>query len=60
MNVTIKDLSARMQLGNNGIELEVKDPQNRHLGDLGIGRGTVEWCPVARGAVVAGEKHGTS
>jgi hypothetical protein len=45
MNVTIKDLSVHMQLGNNGIELEVKDPQNRHLGDLCIGRATIEWCP---------------
>ena len=31
-------------LKNNGIELEVRSPQHQHLGDLCIGRGTIEWC----------------
>jgi hypothetical protein len=45
MKVSIKDLQVKeMDLGNNGIELDVYDNQNKHLGDLRIGRGTVEWC----------------
>jgi hypothetical protein len=60
MNVSIKDLSVRMQLGNNGIELEVKDPQKRHLGDLCIGRGQSSGVRAARDAAVAGERPGTS
>ncbi len=45
MNVSIKDFQVDMQLKNNGIELEVRSPQHEHLGDLCIGRGTIEWCP---------------
>ena len=44
MNVSIKDFQVDMQLKNNGVELEVRSPQNQHLGDLCIGRGTIEWC----------------
>ena len=44
MNVSIKDFQVDMQLKNNGIELEVRSPQHQHLGDLCIGRGTIEWC----------------
>lgn len=33
-----------MDVGNNGIELDVYSPQDEHLGDLRIGRGTIEWC----------------
>lgn len=43
MRVSIKDLQIKMDLGNNGIELDVYDGDT-HLGDLIIGRGTVEWC----------------
>jgi hypothetical protein len=44
MKVSIKDLQVKgMDLGNNGIELDVYDNQ-KHLGDLRIGRGVVEWC----------------
>lgn len=44
MKVSIKDLSVSMDLGNNGVELDVYDNQDKHLGDLRIGRGTIEWC----------------
>jgi hypothetical protein len=44
MNVSIKDFQVDMSIKNNGIELEVRSPQGRHLGDLCIGRGTIEWC----------------
>jgi hypothetical protein len=43
MKVSVKDLSVNMDLGNNGIELDVYDGDT-HLGDLRIGRGTIEWC----------------
>ena len=43
MDVSIKDLAVTMDLGNNGIELDVYNGNN-HLGDLRIGRGTIEWC----------------
>jgi len=44
VRVSIKDLQVRMDLGNNGIELDVYDGEGEHLGDLCIGRGRVEWC----------------
>ncbi len=44
MRVSVKDLAVTMELGNNGIELDVFDGQDNHLGDLRIGRGTIEWC----------------
>jgi len=44
MQVSVKDLQVTMDLGNNGIELDVYTTSNEHLGDLRIGRGTIEWC----------------
>jgi len=44
MKVSIKDLQVSMDLGNNGIELDIYDNQDKHLGDLRVGRGTIEWC----------------
>jgi hypothetical protein len=44
MKVSVKDFQITMDLGNNGIELDVYDNQNNHLGDLRIGRATLEWC----------------
>jgi hypothetical protein len=44
MKVSVKDLAVTMELGNNGIELDVFDGQDNHLGDLRLGRGTIEWC----------------
>ncbi len=44
MQVTIKDLAVNMALGNTGIEFDIYDNNNHHLGDLRLGRGTVEWC----------------
>ena len=38
MKVSVKDLQVTMQLGNNGIELDVYDNKDKHLGDLRIGR----------------------
>jgi len=44
MNVKIKDFGIAMELKNRGMELEVKDNSGTHLGDLCIGKGTIEWC----------------
>jgi hypothetical protein len=44
VRVSIKDLAVSMELGNKGLELDVYDTQGNHLGDLCIGRGTIEWC----------------
>lgn len=44
MKVCVKDLQVSMDLGNNGIELGVYDNKDVYLGDLRIGKGTIEWC----------------
>jgi hypothetical protein len=44
MKVSIKDLAVTMELGNKGIELDVYDANGTHLGDLRLGRATIEWC----------------
>ena len=44
MQVSIKDLAISMDLGNKGIELEVRDTNGDHLGDLRIGKAKIEWC----------------
>lgn len=44
MKVSIKDLAVSMDLGNTGVTMDVYDNDNKFLGDLRIGRGTIEWC----------------
>jgi hypothetical protein len=44
MKVSIKDLAVYMELKNSGITLDVYDNQDTFLGDLRIGKGTIEWC----------------
>lgn len=45
MDVKIKDFDVRMEIRNNGIELEVKRPNNGdHLGDLVLTKTQVIWC----------------
>jgi len=44
MKVSVKDFQVSMELGNNGIELDVYDNQGAHKGDLRIGKATIEWC----------------
>lgn len=44
MNVSIKKINLPIELKNNGIEIEVKDPKGVFLGDLVIGRGRIIWC----------------
>jgi hypothetical protein len=44
MKVSVKDLQVNMPLGNNGIELDVYDNDEKFLGDLRIGKAKIEWC----------------
>lgn len=44
MKVTVRDLDVDMDLGNNGVVLEVRDNDDAFLGKLRIGRATMEWC----------------
>jgi hypothetical protein len=44
VKVTIKDLQATIELKNNGMELEVRDPQGNHRGDLVITKTQLVWC----------------
>lgn len=41
--VLISDLQVTMQLGNNGITLQVKDGNDRHRGYLKISKAYIEW-----------------
>lgn len=45
MKVSIKDLKVqKMELGINGVEFDVYDGNDTHLGDLIISKGSVVWC----------------
>lgn len=51
MKITIKHFDVQMDLGNNGITMDVRDPAGTFLGDIRIGRGAIEWC---KGKTAAG------
>lgn len=44
MKVHVKDFDVDMELGNNGIVLQIWDNDDEYLGKLRIGKATVEWC----------------
>jgi hypothetical protein len=44
MKVSIKDLAVSMEIKNKGIELDVYDNQDNHLGDLVITKTRLVWC----------------
>lgn len=44
MKVSIKELSVSMEVKNKGIELDVYDSQDRHLGDLIVTKSGLVWC----------------
>ncbi|HYK00155.1 MAG TPA: hypothetical protein VE974_00225 [Thermoanaerobaculia bacterium] len=44
MKVSIKDLSVSMEVKNKGIELDVYDTQDKHLGDLIVTKSGLTWC----------------
>ncbi len=44
MKVSIKDFDVAMEVKNNGIELDVADPQGNHIGDLIVTKTRLIWC----------------
>jgi hypothetical protein len=44
MKVYIKNFDVEMELKNNGIELDVADPQGNHIGDLIVTKTKLVWC----------------
>ncbi len=48
MNVNIKDLSVSMDIKNKGVELEIKDTDGKHLGDLVVTKSKLIWCKGRR------------
>jgi len=44
MKISIKNLNVDMELGNKAFELDIYNNAGNHLGDIGIGKATVEWC----------------
>ena len=45
MKVSVKDFAVSMDLGNNGVQLDIYDNDGTHLGDLRVGKAKIEWCP---------------
>jgi hypothetical protein len=44
MKVTVKDLSVSMEIKTKGVELDVYDNNNKHLGDLIVTKTGLTWC----------------
>jgi hypothetical protein len=44
MKVSNKDLSVSMEVKNKGIELDVYDSRDKHLGDLIVTKSGLTWC----------------
>ena len=44
MKVSVKDLSVSMEIKNKGVELDVYDSGNNHLGDLIVTKSGLTWC----------------
>jgi len=44
MRVSIKRFDVKMELKNNGIELDVCDSAGKHIGDLVVTKANLIWC----------------
>lgn len=44
MNVSVKSFDVDMQIKNKGIELDIYDNQDNHLGDLVVTKTGLTWC----------------
>ena len=44
MKVSVKKLSVNMDIKTKGVELEVRDNQDQHLGDLYVTSTGLTWC----------------
>lgn len=45
MEVKIKDFGLSLEVKNTGMELQIRDNNGSHLGDLVINKRRMEWCP---------------
>jgi len=44
MKVSVKDFTVSMDIKNKGMELDICDNNNRHLGDLVVTKTGLTWC----------------
>lgn len=44
MNIYIKQFNVDMEIKNNGVELDVCNPQGEHIGDLVVTKTKLIWC----------------
>jgi hypothetical protein len=44
MKVTIKKFDVDMELKNNGVTFDIYDNSGNYLGDIRLGKATIEWC----------------
>ena len=44
MNVSIKNFDVKMDVKNNGVEFEVRDTQDKFLGDCIVTKTGITWC----------------
>ncbi len=44
MKVSVKDFNVTMEIRNNGIELDITDNNDQHMGDLVITKTKLIWC----------------
>jgi hypothetical protein len=44
MKVSVKDFAVSMEVKTKGIELEVRDTQGKHVGDLVVTNTKLVWC----------------
>jgi hypothetical protein len=44
MQVSIKKLNVTMNLGSEGLTLDVYDTDGKFRGDLRVGKAKIEWC----------------
>jgi hypothetical protein len=44
MKVSVKNLSVTMEIKNKGVELDVYDNNDNHLGDLIVTKTGLTWC----------------
>lgn len=60
MKVNIKSFNVQLDVKGRGVEFEVRDNKNKHLGDLVITKANVIWCkgrtPREKGKKVSWEK----
>ncbi len=57
MIVKIKRFRVDMPIGNNGIEIDVSDLSDKHLGDLYVSRTGLIWCNGKIGRKSSNAKH---